>query len=58
MPAGAGDRRDGGHRPTLGVSYWFIVTCSRMLWVPVSTQMVLCTIRSMIASACTPDPSL
>lgn len=37
--------------------HWFKAACSRMLWLPVSTQTVLCTIRSMIASAWTPDPS-
>ena len=30
--------------------------CSRMLWPPVSTQRVLCKMRSIIASAWTPEP--
>lgn len=34
-----------------------MVACSRMLWLPVSTQTVLCTMRSLIASAWTPEPS-
>src|SRR5699024_5786663 len=51
LDAGAtGSRRACGHSIILAV-------CSLMLWLPVSTQMVLCTMRSMIASACTPEPS-
>lgn len=33
-----------------------LLVCSRMLCVPVSTQMVLWTMRSMMASAWTPEP--
>jgi len=65
VPFGASDIAGGGQRPwLLGATsshrrsaYLLMVACSRMLWVPVSTQMVLCTMRSMIASAWTPEPS-
>ena len=39
-----------GARATACAVTWPAV-CSRMLWPPVSTQIALCTMRSMIASA-------
>ena len=48
-PVGATD-------PQRGFRYWCAAACSRMLWVPVSIQMALWTMRSMMASAWTPEP--
>lgn len=39
-----------------GVGQALVAVCSRMLVLPVSIQMVLWTMRSMIASAWTPPP--
>ena len=51
---GGGGGPGGLHQRRWG--YWFITACSRMFWLPVSIQMVLWTMRSMIASAWTPEP--
>lgn len=45
-----------GGPPPAPVGHWAVAVCSLMLWVPVSIQMVLWTMRSMMASAWTPPP--
>ena len=38
----------GATDPQRGLRYWCAAACSRMLWVPVSIQMALWTMRSMM----------
>lgn len=40
----------------LGHGVGLAASCSRMLVLPVSIHIVRCTMRSMIASAWTPEP--
>ena len=40
-----------GARPVCVYAVTWPAVCSHMLWPPASTQMVLCTIRAVIASA-------
>ena len=52
MPVSATD----ANAALTGVGQGVMAVCSRMLVLPVSIQMVLWTMRSMIASAWTPPP--
>jgi hypothetical protein len=52
----AGERHPGSVATLTGPGSAAVAVCSRMLTSPVSIQMVLWTMRSMIASAWTPPP--